>query len=166
MNADDFEQQLRRQPMRVVPPAWRQEVLNAAQAGSPDIQFVTKSQVTHRSDGEHAQGSTWWRALLWPCPQAWAGVAAVWVVILGLHWLAGSQAGSSVQVTTAALSPERRAMLAEQQRLYVELLAPAEPLASAPHPKQPMNRPRSERKNEKGMSTSQPMKWEVDPCFV
>ena len=63
---DEFEQFLKKQPLREVPPAWRAEIL-PTDAQSKAVQ------------------PAWWREWLWPSPVAWAGFACVWVVILMLN---------------------------------------------------------------------------------
>ena len=132
MNSDDFEKQLRRQPRRVLPTEWREEILQASQAQSPP-----------RLSTLNSQPRPCWKALLWPCPQAWAGMAAAWVIILGLHLAAGQENHAAVQLTSIAASPEARAILTEQRRLYAELLSrPGAPVN--PHPDEAVDRPRSQ----------------------
>jgi len=65
---DDFEQFLKNQPLRAVPPEWRGEILAAAAKG-----------------GRKETTVSGWRGWLWPSPYAWGALAAVWVVILGLN---------------------------------------------------------------------------------
>lgn len=84
MNPDDFEKQLRRTPIRPAPEAWRGEILKAARAAAP---AKTEPRV-------------WWRELLWPCPRAWAGLAAAWVVILASQY-DGSEIHSAPPVQSA-----------------------------------------------------------------
>src|SRR6267378_5307936 len=75
MKPDDFEERVQRQPLRELRPEWRREILSAAQhamASSP------RSGVT----GLRSQIA----ALLWPCPQAWAGLAAIWLGILVVNF--------------------------------------------------------------------------------
>ena len=72
MNTEDqFEQRLRRQPVKSIPSAWREEILSTARAASPRLSTLDPrpgvlSIIRH-------QLST----LLWPHPKAWAGLAAV-----------------------------------------------------------------------------------------
>ena len=104
MKPDDFENQLQRQPLRAVPSEWRAEILQAARA----------SHLT-----PHAL--PWWREWLWPSPQAWAGLAAIWLVILGLNATTSSQ---SVEIAkqTSKPSPEVETTLAAQRRELARLL--------------------------------------------
>lgn len=82
MNTDDFEQHLRRQPLRPVPPAWRDEIL--ATARQSDRQAVGMPPAA-------AGGPSWTAVLrdwLWPHPAAWAGLAAGWVLVAALNTVA------------------------------------------------------------------------------
>ena len=85
--------------------------------------------------------ATWWRELLWPCPQAWAGLAAAWVAILAVN-LATSGETPAVEVRRAEPpSRELRQLLREQRQMLAELGGTAEKLAvgrsgsSAPQPR-------------------------------
>jgi len=129
MNTDDFEKQLEHQPMRQIPAAWRREILDAAGSiHNPQLSTVS------------SQRTSWWRELLWPCPQAWAGLAAVWLLILGLN--AATREPARV-AKTAHASPPREVLMAlrEQRRLFVELV---EPFPPAEQVKTFIPRPRSE----------------------
>lgn len=112
MNMDDFEQQLRKQPIRPVPAAWRKEILSAARAEAE------KNRITGFI--------VFWAALrewLWPAPQAWAGLAVVWVAVLCLQFAPVSGPGSTetarVKIPAEA---ELALVLEEQRRLRAELL--------------------------------------------
>src|SRR3954464_9593388 len=74
MNNDDFENRLRQQPFRSPPPAWREKILKSARALEPQ-----------RASAPAETQGTWWRALLWPSPHAWAGLAAVWLILLVMN---------------------------------------------------------------------------------
>ena len=142
MNPDDFEKRLQRQPLRQVPREWREEILSAARQASapqptphPAHRFRTSLLSTL-----NAQLSTF----LWPHPAAWAGLAALWLVIGGLN-LATREA--SPQVARRASPPSVEVFMAfhEQEQLLAELLGPREaPVAERPKPAVP--RPRSERR--------------------
>ena len=126
MNPDDFENQLRRTTFRPAPEAWRGEILRAARAAAP----------------AKTEPRGWWRELLWPCPRAWAGLAAAWVVILASQY-DGSEVHSAppvqsakapvfqpgeIVVATAGFSSRSWAML-------IDLPEPAEPPKPAIMPK-------------------------------
>ena len=105
MNLDPFEQQLRRQPLRTVPEGWKEEILSAARLAGT------------RASGELAPrvpAGPWWRAWLWPNPTAWAALAAMWVVIIGLHWDTPSSPSVTARQTVASSDALR--LYAEQHR--------------------------------------------------
>lgn len=131
MNTDDFEKQLQRQPIRPVPREWRRDILRAAAktCGSPQPSTL------------NSQPSSWWRELLWPCPQAWAGLAAVWVIILTLN-SASPGDPTTIAKRPASPAPETLLALREQRRLLAELIAPVTDAAEPTRAYVP--RPRSE----------------------
>jgi hypothetical protein len=155
MNPDEFEKRLQRQPLRQVPGEWREEILSAArQASLP--QHASRITSTLRSaateDGHHAHPSPsllstlnhQLSTILWPHPAAWAGLAAVWVVILGIN-LTTRDASQAVAKHASPVSPEVFMAFQEQERLLNELIGPREtPVAERPKPVLP--RPRSERR--------------------
>ena len=140
MNPDDFEKRLQRQPMRRVPSEWRANILSAARQAA-SLQHAPRT--THHASPSllstlHHQLTT----LLWPHPAAWAGLAAVWVVILGLNHMT-QDAPTRVARRVSPPSPEVFMAFQEQQRLLAELVGPREtPVAERPKPRLP--RPRSE----------------------
>ena len=130
MDTNEFERRAGRQSFRPVPAQWRGQILGVAGKAALD-----DSQITH--DEPHRPG---WREWLWPCPQAWAGLAVVWVAILLLNTSTGGPA--RVANRQAALpSPELTLAWQEQKRLLVELAGPI--MAAGPQPKY-VPRPRSE----------------------
>ena len=113
MNTDDFEQRLQRQPLRQIPAEWRAEILDACR----------ESKVESREQ-ERLWPSTLVSRLstvLWPHPKAWAGLAAVWILIFAVDF--------SMRDTTPVLaekaappSPEVIVELKQQQRMLAELI--------------------------------------------
>lgn len=108
---DDFEQQLRRQPLNPPPANWRAEILRqarmAAAADSPATQ-----------PGLIAQLREW----LWPHPGAWATLAAIWLVLLMVH----RQTESAIQSGMIASGADPREVIeafAQRQRATERLLA-------------------------------------------
>ena len=130
MNPDDFEKRLEHQRLRPIPGAWRGEILDAARRAR-DHQLSTITP----------QPTSWWRELLWPCPQAWAGLAAVWVLILALNSVTREPARSA-RSPNAPRAPEVLMALREHRRLLAELIG-SPTAAEQPKPFEP--RPRSER---------------------
>jgi hypothetical protein len=129
MNTDDFEKRLQRQSMRPVPREWRGEILDSARRAG-----------AHQLSPINPQPTSWWRELLWPCPQAWAGLAAAWLLILALN----AATREPVQVATAQSTPPAREVLMalkERRRLLAELAGPT----VQAEPQKPLApRPRSE----------------------
>jgi hypothetical protein len=143
MNRDaQFEQLLRRQPPREIPAAWREEILAAAAihgralpAGEPDFAARWRLRL---------------RELLWPCPQAWAGLASIWLAILALHFVTPDTRPAVTVHHTAPSSPTWL-MLRQQQQMLAELggaLESGESRRSNPVAPQP----RSQRREEFGLA--------------
>ena len=130
MDQNELERRARRQLFRRVPDEWRGQILGAAGRALTDTSRAT----------EHAARRSWWRELFWPCHQAWAGLAAVWAVILFLN--VASREPVPV-VGTPHTAPAREGLMAlkERQRMLAELAGPPEP-AEPPKPFAPG--PRSE----------------------
>ena len=73
---------------------------------------------------------------------AWAGLAAVWLMILGVN-LAMREATPVMAKRAEPVSPQAFMAYQEQERLLAELLGPREaPVAQSPKSRQPQ--PRSE----------------------
>lgn len=137
MNRDDqFEKRLQRQSLREIPSTWREEILAAAERPAVSRQ---SSSATHNS--------SWWRELFWPCPQAWAGLAAAWVLILGAGFATREAAPMNLSRQMTPSSPQVRELLKQQGQLFAELVGPIEkPTADRPKPAAPQ--PRSQRREE------------------
>lgn len=139
MKPEDLEQKLSSQPLRSVPPEWRAEILSAASAAQP-AHFA--SPVARRSflSTINYHLST----LLWPNQKAWAGLAAVWVVILALNHSTQDGAPAGLAKNSEPPSPEMVVELKKQQKLYAELTGINEP-KEADRPRETLNRPRTWR---------------------
>ncbi len=138
---DNLEERLQALPVRTVPDAWRQEILEAARESACPHQPVTESRST-----------PWWRVWLWPCPQAWAAVAAVWCVILALDL--GVVRAERKQASQSAPPPVPAPVwmaFDEQRRLLADLDLPHSPRVRPP-PSLIIPRPRSCRQLETVMA--------------
>ena len=133
MNRDDqFEQRLRRQPVKPIPSEWREQILTQAQAAQPARGENRVSRFAF-----HAL----WQKLIWPNPKAWAGLAAVWFAILGLNFASRDSAPRAEARLETAPSSEIRRLLKEQELLFAELIEhparvaiePPKPLTPGPH---------------------------------
>jgi len=132
MKTDDFEKQLQRQPLKKIPDAWRAEILQAA-SGS-------------RLSALDARPTSWWRELLWPCPQAWAGLAAISLLLLAITFSTADRS-TLVAKNFPTSAPEMIMALREQEQLLAELIGPRE-MPVAERPKTFVPRPRSERREK------------------
>jgi hypothetical protein len=135
MNSEDFEKQLKRQPVRPVPGDWRAEILRAANASipapktprpTPSLLSTINSQLS---------------ALLWPHPRAWAGLAAVWVVIFAFHHLSMDQ--PDIMAAMPPPSPQMIRIAREERRMLVQTIESYEESPAEP-PKPFVPRPRGE----------------------
>ena len=113
---DQFEQLLKSQSLRDVPSAWRAEILASASAVGQ----------------EPVAGAKGWRGWLWPSPYAWGGLAAVWLVIIGLN--AAAQPGANAQMTRGPAPTEQEVLtaMAERQRELEEFFPKAKVTAAPP----------------------------------
>ena len=135
-----FEQRLSRQPVKEVPPAWRAEILAAARAAqpAPQVARVAKHSFLSTINGQLS-------AVLWPHPKAWAGLAAVWVCIIGLN-LSMQEKSPVVAEKSMPASPEVIVELKKQQRLFAELVGSSNAeTTDADRPRVFSPKPRSER---------------------
>jgi hypothetical protein len=130
---DDFEQRLQQLPGRRIPPGWREDILRRV-AGAAE----------HRAPAANLPPATLavrLASVFWPCPQAWAGLAAVWILLLvvdfSLH-----DAPPQIAQRAAKASPEFIFALEQQKRLRAELVGS---LASPEADRPKSTRPRSER---------------------
>jgi len=134
MKPDDFEERLRRQPLRELPVQWRQEILSSA------IRAASPPRAT-RSQALRAQ----LYALLWPCPQAWAGLAAIWLGLLVVNFTISAKTEIVAQHKVPAST--QMMVLREQQQILTELIEPNETPAIS-RPKRPDARPRSQGRQQ------------------
>ena len=91
-----------------------------------------------------------WRELIWPCRQTWAGLAAVWVMLLALQ-LVSHDAAEGVARKTPPPSPEILMVLRQQRLLLAELVERPVP-RTADRPRAAPARPRSQRQEEIGIA--------------
>ena len=137
MKLDNFEQKLQGQALRQIPPDWREEILTAAESAAVSRHLPPVTRSSWLSTLNH-QLST----ILWPNPKAWAGLAAVWILILAVN-VSIHDKSPVVAEKSAPPSLEVVAELKQQQRLLAELIGAQEPQNARPQKFFPQ--PRSER---------------------
>ncbi len=146
----EFEQRLRRQPLKPLPGEWRADILAAVAAEVNRRQEVSRECDVSREFTFAATPHSWLSTLnhllstlLWPHPKAWAGLAAVWLVILALNF-SMRDTGPVVAKKFTPPSPAVMAELRQQQRLLTELIGSAE-MGVADRQRVLFPKPRSER---------------------
>lgn len=132
---DQFELRLQGRPLRPVPPDWREEILRAARAAATGPAPVAKDY--------WSAAAAWLRSLLWPHPRAWAGLSALWLVILGLNLAGREPSPQALAGSAAPPSPQMRELLRQQEQLLAELVGPPR-RPKADRPKPPVPQPRSQ----------------------
>ena len=119
-----------------------QQVVAAAESAARPRSSIRDSRLGLLSTLNH-QLST----LLWPHPKAWAGLAALWVVILAANFAARDPLPAREARNATPPSPQLREMLKQQEQLLAELVGPIErPAAGRPKPVAPQ--PRSQRREQ------------------
>jgi len=135
MKPDDFEQKLQRQALRQIPAEWREEILKSANDAGTVRRVV-------RGRPRETSLPNWLSTSLWPHPKAWAGLAAVWVLILAVDFSNRDRSPVRAEKSTPP-SPEVIVELKQQQRLLAELIGSRD-ARDADRSKQSIPRPRSE----------------------
>jgi len=130
---DDFEQRLKRQPLRQLPADWRADILADGRGskveGRGRERFELSTFVSRLS------------IVFWPHPKAWAGLAAVWMVIIGVN-ISMHEPAPVMAKKASPPSPEVMAELKQQRLMYAQLIGTAEQPADRP---KFLPMPRSER---------------------
>lgn len=160
MEADPFEERLRKQILRQAPPQWREEILEVAMRSA---QTAAPAKACHVAPAQHSLAMVL-RQYLWPHPAAWAGVAAIWIagILLQLNSL-GPVNPSSAPGQPIGATP--RSLLVRQHQELSHLLdslsslpplpaTPLEPPVSSPQSLPPSS-PGQGRLNP--LSTSMPV---------
>lgn len=132
MNFDPFEKEIRQRWFRAPPAEWRASILRTVRTANLDQKPVRLECHPPRS---------WRRELFWPCREAWAGLAAIWICILGLNAATHSESGS------------RKSSKAERQATLIALAERRRELAALldlqpPQPVEPLPKPRSDNQQQ------------------
>ena len=119
--AEPFVRRLSCQPLRQIPAGWRDEILAVASDAAVVGRASRAAHPSFRSALKHQLS-----ALLWPHPTAWAGLSAVWLVILAVN-ISIHDRSPAVATNPAPPAPEVMVKLKQQQRLLAELIGPRDP---------------------------------------
>ncbi len=136
MRPEDFEKELQQRVLRRVPGEWREEILRAACSAAPPATEPGPSWLSTLS--------RCLAAWLWPSPKAWASLAAVWIVIVAVNFLRGSD--DPIIAAAPVVAPPRQLLdvVREQRRELARLVESPVP-AAADEPRTLSPRPRSDR---------------------
>jgi hypothetical protein len=146
MKTDDFEKRLQQVAPRNIPAEWRLEVLRVARARSSRRQEA-QTPVPASRHGLFAEFIHRLSLLSRPHRAAWAGLAAVWVLIMALNLSAHDR---STTVATSTITPPSPQVMAAWRAQYRELAALTDPNPPrAPEPaRNQLPQPRSSRRDE------------------
>lgn len=106
---NDFENELKKQPLRRVPESWRAQIVRGA-----------------CGDTLKRELQPWWFVLLWPSPRAWGALAAAWVFIICFNVAMREEATPSTATQKAAqirmATEQKRHLQAEMEEasLHIE----------------------------------------------
>jgi hypothetical protein len=117
-------------------------LLRQHQAASPKLDDI-RAKLVAQIGQPAAPKNGMWREWLWPCPQAWAGLAAAWLIILGMHLATGNTL-PRVAAAPHALSRQELLELRQQQQMLANLISPNP--NGEPEPPKRLPQPRSERR--------------------
>jgi hypothetical protein len=136
MNSE-FENKLKRQPLRQIPRDWREDILRTAQENA-------SAAVKRREPVLIRAILIAWRELIQPFRYTWSGMAALWVVF----WMVNARleiSDSPTRSTIGASAASQSIRLFEEQRqALAELTGRSDPAPAEP-PRESRSKPRSER---------------------
>ena len=129
MNSNDFERRLKARRSKHIPEGWRDQILHTAvEAGR-----------SRRVQSEPSVRRARWGDLLWPCPQAWAALAAVWVGLLVLHSVRLSATRAADMASGGGNRPDPLVFMAQWRELndrFRQVAPPRDlPSQKSPEPK-------------------------------
>jgi hypothetical protein len=144
---NQFEERLRRQSLRQIPSAWREEIIANARAVADAERQATTGKTVSENQAALIAG---WRLIFARLPLAWASLAALWIAIIGVNLMLPTP---MVSVAVQDSASDRMAELAalDSTALDSEPARAPQPPASevlpATRPSEvPLRRPRSERR--------------------
>ena len=154
-NEDQFEQRLRRQPLRPVPSAWRAEILAAAKANE-------RTTPAHSRAEDQVALLVGWQLLWERLPIAWAALATLWLVLIGVNLTLPSPMVSVVVQASPSVQMESLAALDFPSADFEPLATQLSPApARTPATKDPAvpRRPHSERRRDADVGEVHSKRW-------
>jgi len=139
----------------------REVLLAQHQAATPKLDAIRRAALKELNH-EESKAKRWpfsivalllhgskrcWCELIWPCRRTWAGLAAVWVVILAVNFAARDPLPVREAHNATPVSRNMFLALKEQKRLLAELTSPA-PLRPVEKPKRTAPQPHSQRRED------------------
>jgi hypothetical protein len=151
MKPDELEKRLQDLPLRPPPVAWRAEILAEAQrratstntastnTTTTDLRATLPAALAPAPSSSPSPSFFRWREWLWPCPHAWAGLAAAWILIAMLRLVPGENfatnpapfAGTATPRSTSPVRDGSQGMTAQRREL-VRLLENTPEVSPAP----------------------------------
>ena len=96
--------------------------------------------------GSRTLGRKLWLELIWPARQTWAGLAAVWLVLLSFNFAMREPAPVSEARRETPASSQLKGMLQLREQMLAQLAGPIEKLELI-RPRLPVPQPRSQRRD-------------------
>lgn len=158
-NEDPFEQQLRRQPLREIPPAWREEILAQARVAADASRRSAGDETVSEDQAALIAG---WRMFWERLPVAWAALAALWIVLIGVNLVMPGPVVRVVAHPPAVAQTELLAALDLESadfEIIGRQLAPAPATPPAGKDAAVPKRPHSERRRDGAVGETQPRRW-------
>jgi anti-sigma factor RsiW len=109
------------------------------------VMTAAEAESRRRSAPQVPQRRPWWHESLWPSPQAWAGLAATWMVLAGVSFAMREPASVTATHQIRPPSPELRLVLQQQKLMLAELSGMPERFAHE-KPEAPAPKPHSQRR--------------------
>ncbi|HEX4119498.1 MAG TPA: hypothetical protein VH619_02625 [Verrucomicrobiae bacterium] len=114
----------------------REFFLGRHEAAAPRLDRVRNAVLVSMANSRRSIAWKLWEELILPARRAWIGIAAAWVVVIGLNLLAGDDGQSGIRAP-GPINPESVIALQRQDQWMAQL---TEPLPA----KAPEDQPRSE----------------------
>lgn len=85
------------------------------------VRIASEAEARPRWMPQSSRRMPWWRESFWPSPQAWAALAAIWVVLASVSFAVREPASMAATHQALPPSPELRLVLQQQKQMLAEL---------------------------------------------